>query len=401
MSAAKTKQNISLNQLPPGKNIPGTAIVVDAFKYRNPDFLYFLSHFHQDHYGGITKNWSDGPIYCSQITARLLRHVLDVPEQYIKSLPQNEPVDLNAECRVTLMDANHCPGAHVLIFDVKTDESVKRYVHCGDMRYEARMKCWPSWFRDGALVDVETVFLDTTYCNPRYKFPKQDVVTAADDTPPLAQAQRRTLFVVATYTIGKEKVLHEISTACGDLCIYTSPDKKEILNLLDLPYANIFVREPRESSVHMITWGKLGEMVPGGWRFLPNWGFAQEYLDWANSLLSDDVPKFTHLAGIVPTGWTWEFQKQHGTGSLFHCTMKPGQEHLCIYEVPYSEHSNFEELREFVEFLKPARVVPTVVGKSGNAGKLAGYFRDLVDSRKSFQLGFNDLFAGEWTFNFS
>lgn len=55
-----------------------------------------------------------------------------------------------------------------------------------------------------------------------------------------------------------------------------------------------------------------------------------------------------------------------------------------VHLVPYSEHSSFTELQDFVGFLKPRKVVPTV-GVSGEKGdasfhKMVGYFKHLCDN---------------------
>jgi glyoxylase-like metal-dependent hydrolase (beta-lactamase superfamily II) len=66
----------------------GTTFVVDAFRYGAVAgcSAYFLTHFHTDHYGGLTKSWDNGPIYCTPITARLLALCLRVNERYLTTL---------------------------------------------------------------------------------------------------------------------------------------------------------------------------------------------------------------------------------------------------------------------------------------------------------------------------
>merc|ERR1719161_3498586 len=76
----KPRMNFSDIRCPAHKCIPGTDFYVDAFLYTayqpNLTTNHFLSHFHADHYGGITKKWKNGRIYCSLPTANLVRQQL-------------------------------------------------------------------------------------------------------------------------------------------------------------------------------------------------------------------------------------------------------------------------------------------------------------------------------------
>jgi L-ascorbate metabolism protein UlaG (beta-lactamase superfamily) len=105
------------------KFVTGTPFVVDGFtEGPKPGRLYFLTHFHADHYGGLSRRWaeaSQNKIFCSAITARLVVKRLGVPESKVERLPMGAEVPVcvgQTRATVQLVDANHCPGAVLLIF---------------------------------------------------------------------------------------------------------------------------------------------------------------------------------------------------------------------------------------------------------------------------------------------
>ncbi|KAJ8025361.1 DNA cross-link repair 1A protein [Holothuria leucospilota] len=93
-------------QCPFYKKMPGTTFAVDAFSYGDiPDITcYFLTHFHSDHYGGLTKKFTN-PIYCSVITANLVKTKLYVPSEYVRPLAMEEEHVIE-NVKVTFLDAN-------------------------------------------------------------------------------------------------------------------------------------------------------------------------------------------------------------------------------------------------------------------------------------------------------
>ncbi|MCO5599757.1 hypothetical protein L7F22_053864 [Adiantum nelumboides] len=179
------------------KVLTGMPISVDAFRFGEIEgcSAYFLSHFHADHYGGMTSIWNHGPIYCSITTANLVRSSLRVQDQYVCPLPMNETIIIprTGGVRVTLLDANHCPGSCVFLFEgpqtchilpassgfnhppLPPSSKTFRYLHCGDFRASPRHVNHP--VMKGKRLDI--IYLDTTYCNPRYCFPAQEMVVNA------------------------------------------------------------------------------------------------------------------------------------------------------------------------------------------------------------------------------
>lgn len=67
-------------------------------------------------YQGLTKSFCHGKIYCSSVTAKLVNMKIGIPWDNIKILPLNQRINI-AGIDVTCFDANHCPGAIIILFE--------------------------------------------------------------------------------------------------------------------------------------------------------------------------------------------------------------------------------------------------------------------------------------------
>ncbi|KAH0556281.1 hypothetical protein GP486_005790, partial [Trichoglossum hirsutum] len=178
------------------KILPGFFICVDAFRYGAVAGCnaYFLSHFHYDHYIGLTASWCHGPIYCSRVTGNLVRQQLKVDPKWIVDMEFEKKIEVpnTSGVEVTMIDANHCPGSSLFLFEKVVGKGknpkVQRVLHCGDFRACAAHIQHPLLRPD--VIDqatgkrtgqqlIDVCYLDTTYLNPRYAFPSQEDVVSA------------------------------------------------------------------------------------------------------------------------------------------------------------------------------------------------------------------------------
>ena len=174
------------------KIMPGLFICVDAFRYGAVKGCnaYFLSHFHSDHYIGLTSSWCHGPIYCSRVTGNLVRRQLRVDPKWVVDLRFEEKVEVpNTQgVEVTMIPANHCPGSSLFLFE-KTMSKTKtqRILHCGDFRacptHIQHPKLRPNILDPATKKQfqqkIDVCYLDTTYLTPKYAFPSQETVILA------------------------------------------------------------------------------------------------------------------------------------------------------------------------------------------------------------------------------
>ncbi|CAG8491430.1 7620_t:CDS:2 [Acaulospora colombiana] len=124
--------------------------------------------------------WSHGPVYCSVVTGNLVIQQLRVNDRYVKRLPMDEEVEIEGTgVKVTLIDANHCPGSVLFLFkDKLANGETMRYLHTGDFRACPR-QILHSAIRQPANPEIDVLYLDTTYLNPSYSFPAQELVVNA------------------------------------------------------------------------------------------------------------------------------------------------------------------------------------------------------------------------------
>lgn len=344
-----------------------TIIAVDAFCYSpNKEIsVYLLTHFHSDHYGGLCKSWDNGLlIVCTPITARLLQHKFKYPAEKLFILQNyGQKYKLN-DLRITVFDANHCPGAGIFVIEYNDI----RYLHCGDFRANEEMiKTLNTNFPMG----FNRCYLDTTYYNPTYKFPKQsDIIKFTSDWIKLKcqmhkSTQRRVidfftkknegnvsefLIVIGTYSIGKEKL------ALG------------IANSLN---TNILCTKEKYETIKLYEWDELSSRIKTGEKHEMDCGvhllpISKTKKAQMIQYLKKYSNKYKSILVIVPTGWTFGYTKdiekdntregimdafERGFNNISKSEINGGLAPVRKIQVPYSEHSSYSELCMFVHGL--------------------------------------------------
>ncbi|XP_055031971.2 DNA cross-link repair 1A protein isoform X1 [Misgurnus anguillicaudatus] len=329
------------------KKIPGTGFAVDAFQYGVVEGVtaYFLTHFHSDHYIGLKKT-SVFPIYCNKVTGNLVKSKLKVDEQYVHVLPMNTQCTVQG-VKVTLLDANHCPGAAMLLFVLPDGQTV---LHTGDFRADPSMERYPEL----QGLRIQSLYLDTTYCSPEYTFPtQQEVITFAVNTAfEWVTLNPRTLIVCGTYAVGKEKVFLGVADVLGSkVCL--SRDKYNTMCCLESE--------------------QIGQRITTDWHTAQVHVLPMMQLNFKNlrAHLKKFSEKYDQLVAFKPTGWTFDHSVK------VEDIQPQTQGNISIYGIPYSEHSSFLELKRFVQWLRPRKIIPTVnVGSWKSRKAMESYFHE-------------------------
>ncbi|KAM9320253.1 5' exonuclease Apollo [Gastrophryne carolinensis] len=295
-----------------GTILQNTPIAVDFWQIRRCSHirLFFLSHMHSDHTIGLSSTWSR-PLYCSPTTAKILRFKLQVNSKWINALEVGVchmlPLD---DCgmetvSVTLIDANHCPGSVMFLFE----GYFGTILYTGDFRYSSLMLKHPPLKNK----EIDFLYLDNTNCDPECRVPSRQEATK--QIVEIIETHPEHDILIGLYSIGKESLLVHLAKTFSTW-IVVSPQRMELLNLLEIE--DVFTTHEGGGRIRAV---------------------EQCEINYANMVKWNAV--FPTIA-ILPT------------------SRKVKVWHKDVHVVPYSDHSSFDELIEFVSQVRPCSVVPVV-----------------------------------------
>lgn len=363
--------------------------------------------------------------------------MLSVDAKWVHPLPMDTEIVLpdTGGVKVTLIEANHCPGSCLFFFEGKQTVNagdstyhsafvgtarIFRYLHCGDFRACPQHVEHPSV--KGKRMDL--IYLDTTYLDPKYCFPPQRMVIDAcaelacrivknggdtdlmgqspgdmknsvkdwlgtsSDSPEKKAMETKgpagsdsVLVVFGTYTIGKERIVKAAARALNTL-VWCEPRKRgffECQASLDPELQTLIGDDPLKCGIHV---RPLQDITSD--RLL-------EYLElWKG--------RWSKVVGMRPTGWTYTPPSGADTANLQNIVqrdqsriynwsylrpMRNSTPTVMLYGVPYSEHSSFFELTCFALSIQYVRMIATVnVGSAKSRAKMNLWFEKWETERK-------------------
>ncbi|SOS81566.1 DNA repair metallo-beta-lactamase protein, putative [Plasmodium sp. gorilla clade G1] len=212
--------------------------------------------------------------------------------------------------------------------------------------------------------DCDTKYIinsDTKYSNIHMheKVNKLDLLTYDNEDKKGEQKKKKTLFLFGTYNLGKEKIYLTLSDACNMKIYYKNEKKRKIIEsfLYNKHIVNKITDNKLEAQIHIVD---------------INYSYIFPKIDKRKflNLIDEEIEKeFDSFYYIIPTGWVKKF-------SFYE------RNNISIFLIPYSEHSNLDELKNFVKSIKPCNILPTVFYNEKEKTTILNIFNPYLNLKK-------------------
>ena len=170
---------------------------------------------------------------------------------------------------------------------------------------------------------IDVLYLDNTYCSPACRFPSRDDSTA--DIIDIIQSHPKHDIVLGLRSLGKETLLCKIAMTFEE---WISVPFKFYETLKTLQAPDVFQNNDVDCRIRVEPFHKI------------------------TNKFVDNLNERTQTLAILPTA--------------IYCGIeaRPFETNDKVYVVPYSDHSSYVELVQFVSFLKPCKIIPVVNGSA-------------------------------------
>uniref|UniRef100_I3JUH5 Protein artemis n=1 Tax=Oreochromis niloticus TaxID=8128 RepID=I3JUH5_ORENI len=314
---------------------------------------YFLSHCHKDHMKGLK-----GPLlkrklqfsrtvrlYCSFVTKELL---LNNPkyafwEEYIVPLELESPTQISLvdeasgekeEVVVTLLPAGHCPGSVMFLFE----GSHGNVLYTGDFRLPVGDVSRMEHLHSGSRVkDIQSIYLDSTFYDPRfYQIPSREVCLSGISELVgkwIIQSPHHVVWLNCKAAYGYEYLFINLGEEFN-----TQIHVNTLAMFKKMPEILSYVTTNRRTQIHACRHPKDEEFFQGN--RLP-----------CGCTAADGTP--LRIISIKPsTMWFGERTKKTSV------IIKTGGS---SYRACFSFHSSYSEIKDFLSYLQPVNIYPSVI----------------------------------------
>ncbi|KAJ7597693.1 hypothetical protein C8J56DRAFT_1159547 [Mycena floridula] len=359
-----------------------------------PNVVHFLSHTHSDHIVGLQAKSFGSVVYCSQNAKEmLLRHEVLKERQFyddnlraeknrtfkhlkvdpyrsihgeiyyqgsrdlLRVLPLHTPtkIDISAseQVTVTLLDANHCPGA--VMFLIEGEQG--NVLHTGDFRAEPSFldsiihnQYLKPYLADCNSNDVSCT-LDAIYLDTACVMQTDDVPPKDDATSGLMSLLQlypsTTYFFINSWTWGYENVLKEIAQTfkCQihfdryKHTIYTHLNSEPVL-------AAIGTSDPSSTRFHACERFAKCEFVDVG-------SEPDDQGVWSTTSKLGQRVVYINPCDMSTAKWN-DYQRD------VRRRLQDGQE-VNSLQCPLARHSSLPELKAFVSLFRPHSIIPNTL----------------------------------------